>query len=166
MAAVTTLASNAFGFMTAPGTGMSHEVHKGREATGQTWAKGAVLIVSSGQIAEASNQPTSAIIGIAAAKATGTVNSEVLYYPATVAQVFEATLENQATAGHTLAITDLWTKYGLYKDTNGIWYINFNDTTNKAVTVIGTRLDSDIDNATVRARVLCRFISSACEFHS
>lgn len=160
--AVSTLQSNAISIKPvgtiSGGSGIVPTL-QGREAASQNWIAGAVLIRSSGLLAEASADPTADIVGIAAGPASGTTNALVQYYPAGSDVVFEATLEDQTNEDHALVITNMYTDYALQTDTPGNWYVDENDTTNTAVMIIGPRDDQDITDAKVRARVKFVFLS-------
>lgn len=156
------------------------------EANSQTFKVGALLAVSSGKIVEATaGTPTTSIIGVALqagqniasaplypsyglvypagagnpqATSTAGVASAVaplLMVPAYPQVVFEATF---ASNGSDVAInvTDMWTKYGLTKDsTSGYWYVDKNKTTTSAsCTIIGIKNPQDITfGTTTGARV-------------
>lgn len=167
--AVATLKSNAYGFIPDQVPGLSSRMAKGREGTGtQVWNTGAVLLRSSGTIIEASANPVANIVGISAGKAAGVTASEAIFYPATPDFVFQATLEDQSVVDHALVATDIFVAFGTYLDTAASphWYINFNNTTNKSVVVIAPVNWADVDNATVRARVKCVFLSSITAYYS
>ena len=130
-----------------------------QEAATQTYKTGAVLVFSSGTIAEAGANPLG-IVGIA--ENDGQNLGSAGFYPkespgvggiggqgplvlwALPGVVFEANLAG-TTAGdpdqtHTLAITDVGTKFGIAKGTTSkLWYINFSDTTNLRVVVTGLK---------------------------
>jgi hypothetical protein len=139
----------------APGR-MSVRVSTGfLEASAQTYLATAPVISSSGKIATAANGFTTGVLGLAAKKAVGTVNSNVDIYPGGGLE-FEATLEDQSLGDHVLAQTDLFAQYGMRVTSTGIWYVNFNDTGSKAVTVI-ERVDKV---GTIQGRVRVRFIGT------
>jgi hypothetical protein len=54
----------------------------------------------------------------------------------------------------------LYTDYAAQVDSSGNYYVDENDTTNPCVMIVGAN-KSDIDAATVRARVLCVFLADA-----
>ena len=156
--AVGTLQSNAISIRPSQHAGYSHRTMRGREGSTQTFETGAVLIRSSGYLVEASADPTADIVGVAAGNATGTQGAECLYWPATPDFVFEATLEDETNENHALVITNMFTDYALQTDSSNNWYVDENDTTNTCVNIVGVKNDSDITNATVRARVLFVFL--------
>lgn len=160
--AVSTLQSNAKGIVpvgTISGGPGNVPMLYGREASTQSWITGALLIRSSGLLAEASADAVADIIGVAAGDATGTTNSLVPYYPISQNVIWEATLEDQTNEDHALVITNMYTDYALQTDTPGNWYIDENDTTNTSVMIIAPRDWDDVTNATVRARVKFVFLS-------
>lgn len=130
-----------------------------QEAATQTYKAGAVLIFSSGTLTEAGANPTG-IVGIA--ENDGQNLAAAGFYPkespgvagvgaqgplvalALPSVVFEGNLAG-TTAGdpdqtHTLAITDVGLKFGIAKGTTSkLWYVNFSDTTNTRVVVVGLR---------------------------
>jgi hypothetical protein len=126
---------------------------EGVEAAAQSWKKGAILIESSGKVAIASADPTSAILGVAAGDASGVTDAKCLFYPARPGMVFEATYEDQNSENHALVQGDLYTNHALQVDGNGIWYVDENDTTNTAVVIVGHK-DA---LGTTRARVFVEF---------
>lgn len=126
---------------------------EGVEAAGQSWKKGAVLIESSGKVAIASADPTSAILGVAAGDASGVTDAKCLFYPARPGMVFEATYEDETNENHALVQGDLYTNHALQVDSNGIWYVDENDTSNTAVVIVGHKDPI----GTTRARVFVEF---------
>lgn len=157
--AVSTLQSNAIGlrpaFAMTPG---QPKLMQGRAAASETWIKGAVLIRSSGQLAEASADPTADIVGIAAGDVTSSsANDLVSFYPAFPGSVFEGTLEDESSEDHQLAVADLHTDVGLQVDNDGVWYLDENETSSTAVVIIAPKNDSDVASTT-RARVYFTFL--------
>jgi hypothetical protein len=135
---------------------VSTPILEGPEAASQTFKQGAVLVDSAGKVAEASNDPTASILGIALHDASGTTDQTVMFVPALPHVVFEATLEDQATGDHALVQTNCWQDYGLKKTAAGLWYIDENDGTGPALII---RL---VDPAgTIQGRVQFQFKSSA-----
>lgn len=157
--AVGVLQSNAYGFRPGPGR-HPKETLQGRAATSQAWEVGAILIRSSGELIEASADPVANIIGIAADTITSAAsNQTVIFWPIYPGDVWEATLEDETNEDHALVETNMYTNYACQVDTDGNWYIDENDTTQDGVMVIAPKLDADIVNAVVRARVYCIFLS-------
>jgi len=157
MAAVTSLLSNAIGIYPA-GLHGTMPTLQGRAVTSETWALGSVLIRSTGELAEAAADPGGAsdVIGIAAsAVTTATAAQLVPFWPWMPGTMWSATFEDQATAGHAFVEADMYLDYGLQVDDDGIWYVDQNETTATSVTMFAPIDDSDIVDATVRARVLC-----------
>ena len=167
--AVATLKSNAFGLIPDQVPGLSSRMAKGREAAGpQAWKVGAVLLRSSGKIIEASAAAVADIIGVSAGVSGGAADTEVIYYLSTPDMVFTATLENQSTEDHALVVTNMYTDYGVHVDTstNGNWYLNVNETSNTAMCIVAPNNWSDVDNATVRARVKAIFLEDVCAWNT
>lgn len=155
--AVGALESNAIGLIPF---GSNFAAFQGRAKTSETWAHGAVLIRDTGELAEAAADPVADIVGVAAEGVTSAAaNTLVRYYPATQDMVFVATLEDQSNTDHALVEANLYTDFALQVDSNGVWYVDENDTTNTGVIIIGVLNDDDIVNAKVRARVLVRFLA-------
>lgn len=101
------------------------------EAASQTFEPGAVLISSSGLLAEASNDPAVAtVVGFATGPATGVTGTDVPFTPARRGLYLIANLDNAQSGGNApgtkaLAATDRFAKYGLGKDgASGNWYID------------------------------------------
>ena len=154
--AVGTLTSNAFGFH-AINPAMSIPLMEGYEKASQTFKDGAILKRDSGTIAVAGADNTADIIAVAAAPASGVTNDKRQMVLA-AGQIFEATLEDETNTNHALVITNLYVDYAAQVDSSGNYYIDENDTTNTSVMIVGAN-KSDIDAATVRARVLCVFLA-------
>lgn len=123
---------------------------------GGTIRVGDVLIDSSGTAIKATADATTLILGVAASAATS--GQTVNFYAALPGVIFEATLEDETNENHALAATDLFGRYAVQVDPAGstYHYIDENDTTNYAVTVVGF-VDAA---ATVQARVLVMFNKS------
>lgn len=154
--AVGTLQSNALG-LTAINPAMSIPMMEGYEKASQTFKNGAILKRDSGTLAVAGADNTADIIGVAAAAASGVTNAKHQYVLA-YNQVFECTLEDQSSENHALVITNLYADFAAQVDSSGNYYADENDTTNTCLMVIGAN-KSDIDAATVRARVLVVFLT-------
>lgn len=154
--AVSTLLSNAFGFH-AINPCLSIPLMEGYEKASQTFKDGAILKRDTGTLAVAGADNTADIVGVAAAPASGTTNDRRQYVLA-AGNIFEATLEDQSNEAHALVIANLYTDYAAQVDSSGNYYIDENDTTNTCVMIVGAN-KADIDNATVRARVLCVFLA-------
>lgn len=154
--AVSTLLSNAFGFH-AINPAMSIVLREGYEKASQSFKTGAILLRDSGTLAIAAADPTADILGVAVEPASGVTHAKRLY-TAAAGNVFEATLEDQSNEAHALVIANLYTDYAAQVDSSGNFYIDENDTTNTSVMIVGAN-KSDIDAATVRARVLCVFLA-------
>lgn len=113
-------------------------IRKGYAKASETWLTGALLIRSSGQLAEAASNNVADVIGIACHPVTSaTANDEVLYIPADAPVEFTAEFNNSSTETHTLAAADLYTNYGFTLDANGNWYVDYSDTTNDGAFVTG-----------------------------
>ena len=156
--AVGTLKSNACGFH-AINPAMSIPLMEGYEKASQTFKDGAILKRDSGQLAVAGADNTADIIGVAAAPASGVTDAKRQFVLA-AGNIFEATLEDETNTDHALVKTNLYTDYAAQVDSSGNYYVDENDTTNPCVMIVGAN-KSDIDAATVRARVLCVFLADA-----
>ncbi len=156
--AVGTLKSNAFG-LHAINPAMSIPLMEGYEKASQTFKDGAILKRDSGQLAVAGADNTADIIGVAAAPASGVTDAKRQFVLA-AGNIFEATLEDETNTDHALVKTNLYTDYAAQVDSSGNYYVDENDTTNPCVMIVGAN-KSDIDAATVRARVLCVFLADA-----
>lgn len=161
--AVSTLLSNAKGF-SAVNPAMSIVSREGYEKASQSFKTGAVVIRDTGTVAVAAADAVADILGVSNAPASGTTNAKILYTPAP-GNVFEATLEDQSNEAHALVIGNLYTDYAVQVDSSGNFYIDENDTTNTAVIIVGAN-KSDIDAATVRARVLCVFLADVLAYQT
>ena len=156
--AVGTLKSNAFGFH-AINPAMSIPLMEGYEKASQTFKDGAILKRDSRQLAVAGADNTADIIGVAAAPASGVTDAKRQFVLA-AGNIFEATFEDETNTDHALVKTNLYTDYAAQVDSSGNYYVDENDTTNPCVMIVGAN-KSDIDAATVRARVLCVFLADA-----
>lgn len=118
-------------------------VLSGAYTTGQTFLKGALLVLSSGSLVECSATPTAAhgiaLEPVASKPGWNAANSptvitgrvqEVSYGVADRITVWSCRGVNGATDPVTPAITHIGVKYGAVKDANGIWALNIADTTN------------------------------------
>jgi hypothetical protein len=130
---------------------------EGYEKASQTFKDGAILKRDTGTLAVAGADNTADIVGVAAAPASGTTNAKRQYVLA-YNNVFEVTLEDETNTNHALVIANLYTDYAAQVDSSGNYYADENDTTNTCLMIIGAN-KSDIDNATVRARVLAVFLT-------
>lgn len=117
------------------------------EAASQTFKMGEPLIMDAAatenRVKVAANQPTTLIVGIAAADASGVTGALVPVWCATQDAVFRAV----GKAAQALDYTDLSVGLALLKDaTNVIWYIDNTDTTHDAVvpiTIIAPAVQGD-----------------------
>jgi hypothetical protein len=166
MAAVGSLLSNAFPIVPHLGAGSSASIASdaAEAATQTTVVRGSALIDTGGLGG----------LGIASAAATGVVafaaeaghnyaaiaqGNRISIWPALPHQLFEGTLEDQATAGHVLVATNLWARYALGVDDDGIWYLNENDA--GTATKNGALIVDTIDPiGTTRARVIFQMVSA------
>ena len=155
--AVGTLSSNAFGLHPINGPGLSVALVEGYEKASSTFKDGAILKRYTGQITVAGADNTADILGVAVAPASGTTSAKRQMVLA-AGQIFEVTLEDETNTNHALVIANLYTDYAAQVDSSGNYYADENDTTNTCLMIIGAN-KSDIDAATVRARVLAVFLT-------
>lgn len=129
------------------------------EAATQSYLSGAPLISSSGKLAIALEDVTTAIIvGFASVDASGTTDNPTSVIPALSGLTFEATLEDGTAGDHVLAQADLFAKYGLAKTAAGLWYLDEAETASPAAVVIAL-----IDPiGTVQGRVRARLLNKVC----
>jgi hypothetical protein len=94
----------------------------GIEAATQSYTAGALLLDSSGSLAQVAADPT-AVRGIAVKAATGTTGKVVEYWPIKAGRLYEMTFEG------TIAQSDIHSNVGVTKDaTTGYWYANPSET--------------------------------------
>lgn len=107
------------------------------EAASQSFKEGAVLVWSSGKVAEGGTDPSS-IVGVAAHEASGVTDSAVMVYPALPNVVYRGVLTTASTA-HTLAQANLGAVFGIAKGTDGAWFVDQSDTAaaNVRVRIVG-----------------------------
>lgn len=160
--AVGALLSNAIGPMPH---GSNFHAYEGRAKTNETWATGAVLIRDTGELAEAAADPVADIMGIAAEAVTSAAsNSRARFYPATADFTFVVTLEDQANQNHVLAEANIYADYAFQVDSNGIWYLDENDTTATSCIIIAPVSDDEIGKT--RGRVLARFLADITSYQT
>lgn len=106
------------------------------EAATQTFIRGAVLVKSTGNIAEAGANPRS-IIGIAeeAGKNLGAGVGQCRYVPAIPGILFQINMDSTSVPNRATAAADLNAEYGITKDANGSWYLDVDKTTGGTNTV-------------------------------
>ena len=126
----------------------------------QSYKAGAVVVASGGTVVTAtSGAGVTGVLGIADKKAAGVTGAEAIILPAAGLE-FEATIEDQSVGDLPLAQAHLFAQFGLYVTSGGLWYINFNDTSNKSVTVVEL-----VDKVgTIQGRVRAKFIGSVTVF--
>jgi hypothetical protein len=126
----------------------------GIEAAAQTFVKGDIIVNSSGKVAIGAADPAlGSIVGVAEHAASGVTDASLRYVPATNDVEFEANLLG------TLALTDVYTRYGIAVS-GGFFVIDQSDTTNDRVVVTG--LVNAVDD--VNGRVRFRFLPNASVF--
>lgn len=141
-------------------------IAKGVVLTGQTFKRGALLIIdANGFVKECAANPT-AVAGIALADAssapgynaansptviTGQANI-VSYGVANMQTVWSMRGVNGGTDPTTPVLADIGDQYGALKDANGIWTLDFSNTTQKVFTIVDIDVDLKI--------YFCRFIAS------
>lgn len=133
---------------------------KGQAADSESWARGAVLALTSNEIVEAGEDATG-LLGIAKHKYpishTEVEPSErVQYIPALPHMVFEGNLSDSGDDSHTLAQTDYMAEYGLNVDSDGNWYVDSAETDDKVRVRVIDFVDPIGD---INARVLFVFLS-------
>lgn len=113
------------------------------EGADQTFKQGAPLVASSGNLIEASSDPSGGVIvGFAAEDGhdADAAAELIRFYPAIAPIVFEGTLVASNTVAVALAATDRFVKYGLVKDTTtGFWCIDQSETSSTCVFIVGFR---------------------------
>ena len=115
----------------------STPVREASVKTSETWAKGAILVADTGQLAEAGGDPV-LIVGVALNTYPATyvdVANVAKYIPAMPGIEFEGTID--AGSG-TTALTQamLFTSRGLVA-TSGVWHIDSSETTEDRVVITG-----------------------------
>jgi hypothetical protein len=107
------------------------------KATGTTWLKGAVIIMTSGLAVEAADGPTTGTIVGIAMEAAVSGKLTALVHPVLPGVLFSMRLGTGDTGGdYTSAITDRYLAYGIsLEGTTGTWYINQADTSDVAVLI-------------------------------
>lgn len=129
------------------------------EAASQTYKAYSPLVSSSGKLATASEDVTTAIIvGFATQDASGTTDNPTAVVTALSGLEFEATLEDGTGGDHALAQTDLFAHYGLAVTAAGLWYVDQAETASPAVVVVA--LVDPI--GTVQGRVRVRLLNKVC----
>ena len=147
---------------------------EGDEAASATYVNGAVLVNSSGFIAESSADGDN-IVGVAV-KAGGNGGSNgakrARFVPALPHILFEANVDDSGDLGNGAYVdADMWKHYALAKDADGKWYIDKADTTNVRVCIVGisdpaARAAADAATARIQARVQFVFLGDKTNFDS
>jgi hypothetical protein len=107
------------------------------KASDTTWAKGAIIIATSGLAVEAADGPTTGTILGVAAEAAVADTTTALIFPALPNAVFSARIAAGDTGGdYTSLVTNRYLRYGLSLDASTSWYINSSDTTDLAALVL------------------------------
>lgn len=133
------------------------------ETTSQSFLKGEPVIAVTGgtasshtRIGVAANQPTTLIVGIAAADASGVADTMIPVWLATPLAEFQITYK----AAQASAFGDFGTGLAILKDaTNKIWYVDNTDTSHDAVVPIEMRPPYVL--ADIGAYVVVRFAYAA-----
>jgi hypothetical protein len=133
-----------------------YEARMLKEAASQTFKKGAIVVYSSGYVAEAGSDP-SYILGVALnAGHNGAAGAyKTLVALAHDSNTFVANVKGSGNANKT-AQSDVGAAYGIVSDTNGEWFVDKDDTTNVRVRIIDL-----VDPAgTENGKVLVKFLSA------
>lgn len=118
------------------------------ESTSVANLVGAPMVFSSGLLVEASSNPDGVVVGLAEQAGLNispqpTLNGfrVILAIPGTIFEAnLAATTSSDPDVTHTLAATDVGTKFGIAKGTtSSLWYVDFSNTTNLRVVVIGLK---------------------------
>lgn len=143
-------------FRTArPAPGTSPRVIVRTVTAGQTFKKGAVLILTSNLIVESGATPTTGIVGVALQAAFTNPGNQLPYTSSLASgspiggrpndisiaindkvQMFSGRMVNGATDPVTPALTDIGASYGVIKDANGIWAVDQSNTTQLCVKIV------------------------------
>lgn len=116
------------------------------EGASQTWVEGNPLILASGLVTIAGTNPQTALIGIAAAKASGITDNPVPFIPFLPNLIFEISIDGAEGGGNapgtgSLTQANVGTQYGITLDTaSGNWYLDTSKTTvgtNTVMTLLG-----------------------------
>lgn len=131
----------------------SHIVRQGLEAASQSFKKGAPLVESSGYLAEATSGAALDIVGFALTEGNNDSSagtSTVSYIPTELCPVWRGKLAGASP--HTLAQTDLFTEYGLAKNSSGYWYVDYDESSaaHKSVSVVGLTDEVGTSNGEVQ----------------
>ena len=119
------------------------------EAAGQTFKKGAPLLINaSGQVAEVGADP-SRIDAIASANASGTTNAEIQGTLPLPAVIFQANISGSGTNDQ----TDVGDRRGIVKDGDN-WHVDESETGALVLEIVGLRGDSGDTNGIVYFRFL------------
>lgn len=140
------------------GLGSVEMENSGAKAS-ETWKKGAILINdATGYLAEGGSNPTS-IVGVAInAVTSASAGAVVQYVPALSSICFVGTLDDMNAEGTgALAQAQVNVKYGLTVNSNGIWVVDINKTSDATVRVVVTGLVDQVGD--VLGRVRFRFLN-------
>lgn len=141
----------------------SVELENSGAKASETWARGAVLISdATGYLAEAGANPTS-IVGVAMnAVSSATAGAVVQYVPALSSITFVGTLDDMSAEGTgVLAQTDVNVKYGITVNSDGVWIVDKNKTSDATVRVVVTGLVDAVGD--VLGKVRFRFLQGVSD---
>lgn len=138
------------------------------EAATQSWIKGAPLIYASGLITVASATPTSGLIGIAAAAASGVTNTAVIVIPFLKNLVFEITIDGTLSASNapgtgSLTTANIGTSYAITQDgaSKNFYLVTSGGTATCKLLGFQTNISSgSTDSGVVNGRALVSFLAS------
>ena len=138
-------------------SGGSIPIERWTKGSGTTFAKGTVVVASSGLIIAASDGPgTGTILGVSVEAAASGLTT-VGICPILEDVIFEAvTATGDSGATVTVADANLFVNYGLALNSS-VWYVNIGDTSSNPVVAIIKRLDAD---STAWAKVEMKFVDS------
>jgi hypothetical protein len=141
-------------------------VHHAPEGATQSFLSGAPLVNLGGALIQATSTESAAyagLIGIAYGNASGVSGTDVPYCPLNPDTIsFEITVDGAPSGGNapgtgSLAANGLFGQYGIVQDAaSKNWYMDYTNTTYKAVTVV----DFIDPPGTVNGRVRVRFLHS------
>jgi hypothetical protein len=123
--------------------------------TGQTWVRGAVLVAASGLISEGGADPT-AIVGVSTHAVTSSAAGAVAQFVRAVpGQEFVMSIDTSAAIGTgAIVATDKYLRYGITEDSDGIWYVDKNKTTDAAARVTVTDFVDPVGEVMGRVKVV------------
>lgn len=138
----------------------SVDIRHRQQAASQTFKAGALLVNSSGRVAECGADPTN-LLGVGLMDAPNVTNANVMFAQLNSVDEVEVTLTTSAFT-YALVGTEIDNRYGAAKDaTTGYWYADQGETTADVFVITGFVSKIGDINPRVRAKIIQSLINAA-----